>query len=124
MLFTKTSELAAFVSETSIFLDQLTLQQGGPADLASQLLNVAETMTSETIGLKFPAGKPLVLEAELGKKSVDFLMNGVPLYQEYLDRLNAVEAQWLDYRNNSFWPQEIEPSITAASILASHLAQQ
>jgi len=126
MLFDATAKQRAFVSETSILLNRLLSEQGGPTDLLSQLTKVGETMAAEVIGIIFDSTsvKPVITTADLGKNIQNFLGGNVPLYKDYLERLAALEKTLRASKETSFWKDMIEPSIAAASTVKQRLAEQ
>ncbi len=107
--------------QSKILLAQLTLQQGGGGDLMSQLekisLSMADQLVMDVASL-YKSAAPLVTVGVVGLNIVEFLRANVPVYGEYLERLEKTRKVYNDYKGSLEWKQVIEPSIKYNQALA------
>ena len=99
--------------ESRLLLARLTLLEGGGGDLLSQLQKIGDYAINEFIvevkGLY--KQKSLVTASMLGYKLEFFLLNKVPAYKEYVERVKSSYELFHNYKASDYWKNRARPFI-------------
>jgi hypothetical protein len=115
----------AYGIESMMFLARLTLQEGGGADLLSQLQKIGEYAWDEFVSevKALYKQKNLVTATMLGYKLETFLLSKVPIYMDYVQNTKSLYKELNEYAESDYWKNyskvHIEKNFMQAKLVLS-----